>query len=83
MYSDLPGMKEFVTKFMIRMSKDFATPSLEGEVARKKQSSIKQQGQLHQYRIDSKKLWEEKYVGFEASRLECKYMLGINMRHHA
>lgn len=53
----LAGLKSFVVKFMIRMSKDFATPSLEGELARKNQAV---QPQLNQYQIDSRKRWEQK-----------------------
>ena len=53
----LAGLKYFIVKFMIRMSKDFATPSLEGELARKNQAV---QTQLNQYQIDSRKRWEQK-----------------------
>lgn len=53
----LAGLKSFVVKFMIRMSKDFAAPSLEGEVARQNQVIVPQ---LNQYQIDSRKRWEQR-----------------------
>lgn len=55
----LAGLKSFVVKFMIRMSKDFATPSLEGELARQNQVIVPQ---LNQYQIDSRKRWEQRLV---------------------
>ena len=58
----LAGLKAFTVRFMIRMSKDFATPSLEGEVARENPVVVDQQDQLHQYRIDSRRHWEQRYT---------------------
>ena len=57
----LAGLKSFVVKFMIRMSKDFATPSLEGELARQNQVVVPQ---LNQYQIDSRKRWEQRYNSY-------------------
>ena len=55
----LAGLKRFIVRFMIRMSKDFATPFLEGEVARGNQIVV---GELGQYQIDSGKLWERRFA---------------------
>ena len=58
----LAGLKRFVVRFMINMSKDFATPSLEGEVARENQGVVLERGELGQYQIDTGKIWERRYL---------------------
>ena len=58
----LAGLKRFVVRFMIGMSKDFATPSLEGEVARQNQAVVLQRGELGHYQIDTGKIWERRYT---------------------
>ena len=57
----LAGLKKFIVRFMIRMSKDFATPFLEGEVARGNQIV----SELDQYQIDSGKLWERRFAYYD------------------
>ena len=61
----LAGLKRFVVRFMIGMSKDFATPSLEGEVARQNQVVVLQHGELGHYQIDTGKIWERRYTYIE------------------
>ena len=56
------GLKGFVVKFMIRMSRDFATSSLTGEVAREDpHAEHVPQHDLAQYQIASRKGWEHRY----------------------
>jgi MoxR-like ATPase len=78
----MSGFKTFVVKFMIRMSKDFATSSLKGEVAAENQETGKYD-ELQDLQIDTRKQWEQNYhpylffnqdgmsitfVGFNATR---------------
>ena len=60
----LTGLKDFAVRFMIRMSKDFATSSLEGEVARENQKAIEFSSvdELQQYQIHSTRQWGQRYV---------------------
>ena len=61
----MSGLKSFVVKFMIRMSRDFATSSLEGEVARENLEDMEatdgeEEGNLEQYQIAIRRRWERK-----------------------
>lgn len=71
----MSGLKTFVIKFMIRMSKvftfpfcvfiiiltqDFATSSLKGEVAVENEEDITDHEQLYVYEIDERKQWEQR-----------------------
>ena len=58
----LTGLKDFAVQFMIRMSKDFATSSLEGEVARENQETIESSplDELQQYQIHTRRQWEQR-----------------------
>ena len=60
----MSGLKSFVVKFMIRMSRDFATSSLQGEVARENLEDMDIDGEgednLEQYQIASRRRWERK-----------------------
>ena len=58
----LLGLKEFAVRFMIRMSKDFATSSLEGEVARENQAAIEYSSvdDLRHYQIHSRRQWDQR-----------------------
>ena len=62
----LSGLKSFVVKFMIRMSRDFATSSLQGEVARENLEDMEamdgEEGNLDQYQIAIRRRWEKKLV---------------------
>lgn len=59
----LSGLKDFVVKFMIRMSRDFATSSLKGEVAREEVDGVHMSSNdLEQYQIESRKCWEQRYL---------------------
>ena len=63
----MSGLKSFVVKFMIRMSRDFATSSLQGEVARENLEYVEamdggEEGNLEQYQIATRRRWEKKYV---------------------
>ena len=62
----MSGLKSFVVKFMIRMSRDFATSSLQGEVARENLETMEVDGEeeenLEQYQIAGRRRWETKYV---------------------
>eukprot|EP00118_Oscarella_pearsei_P021368 m.239300 g.239300 ORF g.239300 m.239300 type:complete len:5831 (+) comp40181_c2_seq5:266-17758(+) len=61
---DLPGFKNFVMRLMIRMSRDFATPSLVGDLTR-----IEDVGYLDQYRM--RRRWEQEehpYLFFNEDR---------------
>ena len=62
----MSGLKSFVVKFMIRMSRDFATSSLQGEVARENLENIEIDGEeeenLEQYQIAGRRQWEIKLV---------------------
>ena len=62
----MSGLKSFVVKFMIRMSRDFATSSLQGEVARENLESMvvadEEEENLEQYQIAGRRRWETKYV---------------------
>ncbi|XP_019857687.1 PREDICTED: E3 ubiquitin-protein ligase rnf213-beta-like [Amphimedon queenslandica] len=60
----MPGLKTFVVKFMIRMSKDFATSSLKREVAAENQEDISMEETLQEYQIDKRKLWEQSYYPY-------------------
>ncbi|XP_019853235.1 PREDICTED: E3 ubiquitin-protein ligase RNF213-like [Amphimedon queenslandica] len=57
----MSGLKTFVVKFMIRMSKDFATSSLKGEVALENKEVLNNDEQLQVYEIDRRKRWEQSY----------------------
>ena len=73
----MSGLKTFVVRFMIRMSKvclpssfklfniimiqDFATSSLKGEVATENQEEIPVEETLQEYQIDTRKQWEQRY----------------------
>ena len=61
----MSGLKSFVVKFMIRMSRDFATSSLQGEVARENLEDIwamdgEEDDNLEQYQIAIRRRWERK-----------------------
>ena len=61
----MSGLKSFVVKFMIRMSRDFATSSLQGEVARENLEDVEttngeEEGNLEQYQIAIRRRWEGK-----------------------
>ena len=59
----MSGLKSFVVKFMIRMSRDFATPSLQGEVAREDlehTTKIGGDSNIEQYQIAGRRRWETK-----------------------
>ena len=61
----MSGLKSFVVKFMIRMSRDFATSSLQGEVARENLEVMEavdggEDGNLEQYQIARRRRWERK-----------------------
>ena len=60
----MSGLKSFVVKFMIRMSRDFATSSLQGEVARENLEDVEMDGEeednLEQYQIAIRRRWERK-----------------------
>ena len=61
----MSGLKSFVVKFMIRMSRDFATSSLQGEVARENLEDMEatdgeEEGNLEQYQIAIRRHWERK-----------------------
>lgn len=56
----MSGLKGFVVKFMIRMSRDFATSSLKGEVARENLEEEDVANELEQYEIAQRRLWEQK-----------------------
>ena len=62
----MSGLKSFVVKFMIRMSRDFATSSLQGEVARENLEDMEamdgeeEEGNLEQYQIAIRRRWERK-----------------------
>ena len=62
----MSGLKSFVVKFMIRMSRDFATSSLQGEVARENLETMEVDGEaeenLEQYQIAGRRRWETKYA---------------------
>ena len=62
----MSGLKSFVVKFMIRMSRDFATSSLRGEVARENLEDMEIDGEeeenLEQYQIAGRRQWETKLV---------------------
>ena len=66
----MSGLKSFVVKFMIRMSRDFATSSLQGEVARENLEAMEamdggeeeeeEEAKLEQYQIAIRRRWERK-----------------------
>ena len=60
----MSGLKSFVVKFMIRMSRDFATSSLQGEVARENLEDVEVGGEasdnIEQYQIAERRRWERK-----------------------
>ena len=59
----MSGLKSFVVKFMIRMSRDFATSSLQGEVARENLEDTDGENEddnLEQYQIAFRRRWESK-----------------------
>ena len=61
----MSGLKSFVVRFMILMSRDFATSSLQGEVARENLEDVEatdreEEGKLKQYEIAGRRRWEEK-----------------------
>lgn len=58
----LIGLKEFAVRFMIRMSKDFSTSSLEGEVARENEGAIESASvdDLRLYQINTRKQWDQR-----------------------
>ena len=60
----MSGLKSFVVKFMIRMSRDFATSSLQGEVARENLEDMEVDGEaednIEQYQIAGRRRWERK-----------------------
>ena len=59
----MSGLKSFVVKFMIRMSRDFATSSLQGEVARENLEDTDGEDEddnLEQYQIAFRRRWESK-----------------------
>ena len=64
----MSGLKSFVVKFMIRMSRDFATSSLQGEVARENLEAMEamdggeeeEEAKLEQYQIAIRRRWEGK-----------------------
>jgi hypothetical protein len=61
----ISGLRSFVVKFMIRMSRDFATSSLQGEVARENLEEVEatdgeEEGNLEQYQIAIRRRWERK-----------------------
>ena len=61
----MSGLKSFVVKFMIRMSRDFATSSLQGEVARENLEDMwamdgEEDDNLEQYQIAIRRRWERK-----------------------
>ena len=63
----MSGLKSFVVKFMIRMSRDFATSSLQGEVARENLENMEvtdgeEEENLEQYQIAGRRQWETKLV---------------------
>ncbi len=65
----MSGLKSFVVKFMIRMSRDFATSSLQGEVARENLEHVEdtdggEKGSLEQYQIAIRRRWERKYAKY-------------------
>ncbi|XP_064404373.1 E3 ubiquitin-protein ligase RNF213-like isoform X3 [Halichondria panicea] len=62
----MSGIKEFVVKFMIRMSQDFSTPSLEGVLARENlevdapdAAEAGDHDQLEQHQIVARRQWEQ------------------------
>jgi hypothetical protein len=57
----MTGLKGFIFKFMIHMSRDFSTSSLRGEVALEMNELRRERG-ISTYQISEKKLWEQKYV---------------------
>ena len=74
----MAGLKSFVVKFMIRMSRvsgyfknncihslclqDFSTSSLRGEVAQENEEEGQQGDDLGQYQIVERKQWEQRHV---------------------
>ena len=59
----MSGLKSFVVKFMVHMSRDFATSSLQGEVAREEGLvEDNENGNLGQYQIVRRRCWEERYA---------------------
>lgn len=58
----MSGLKSFVVKFMIRMSRDFATSSLQGEVAREnlEDETDGDEDNIEHYQIASRRCWETK-----------------------
>eukprot|EP00731_Ephydatia_muelleri_P024235 Em0016g506a len=70
------GLKGFVVKFMIRMSKDFATPSLQGEedIAAR---GISENDLLKDYQISKRKQWEQSphpYIFFNEDRMSITFV---------
>ena len=61
----MSGLKSFVVKFMIRMSRDFATSSLQGEVSRENLEDMAEtdgaeEDNLEEYQIAIRRRWERK-----------------------
>ena len=73
-YSRLAGLKNFAVKFMIRMSQDFATPSLNTEAqAFKKSENENNMFELHQLRQH----WETEfhpYLFFNSDRISMSFV---------
>jgi hypothetical protein len=76
--NDLPGLKAFVVKFMIHMSRDFATSSLHGVVA--SEDGVKRPvvgGELEQYEIVKRRSWENSshpYIFFNQDRITITFV---------
>ena len=67
----MSGLKSFVVKFMIRMSRDFATSSLQGEVARENLEEVEVDDggdNLEQYQIAIRRRWERRQVHTTSSK---------------
>eukprot|EP00731_Ephydatia_muelleri_P002838 Em0001g2838a len=76
----LRGMKDFVVKFMIRMSRDFATPSLQGELTHEgltQHQCMADQHSIAMYQINEQKKWEKSshpYLFFNQDRVTITFV---------
>uniref|UniRef100_A0A1X7TWB5 RZ-type domain-containing protein n=1 Tax=Amphimedon queenslandica TaxID=400682 RepID=A0A1X7TWB5_AMPQE len=80
----MSGLKTFVVKFMIRMSKDFATSSLTGEVVAENEETRDDKWQLKDYQIDVRKQWEQcyhPYLFFNEDGMSITFV-GFNVSHN-
>ncbi|XP_064403130.1 E3 ubiquitin-protein ligase RNF213-like isoform X2 [Halichondria panicea] len=80
----MSGLKGFVVKFMIRMSQDFSTPSLEGVLARENLeegvpavAAADDNDQLEQYQIVERRQWEQNshpYIFFNEDNVSITFV---------